>query len=311
MSLVCQFFAIIGLISIVKILFSIFSFIRFHFLSKSHLKKLLSNDSWAIITGATDGIGKEYALQLAAQGFNIVLVSRTLSKLKEVSETIENLGRKTKIIAIDFSKVTELEYSNFEKEIKDLSIRVLVNNVGLSNDYPDYFTETPLQRFKDIINININATVEVTKIVTPILIKEKKGLIINISSAAAVIPSPLLSVYGASKAFVDSWSLAIASELAPKGVRVECQVPFFVVSNMSKRRRATLDTPSPKTYVKSALSKIGHQYYYSPYIVHSIMLGLIQFAKEILPLSFFVKQNKKLHEDIRKRALKKQQTSTQ
>jgi 17beta-estradiol 17-dehydrogenase / very-long-chain 3-oxoacyl-CoA reductase len=116
-------------------------------------------------------------------------------------------------------------------------------------------------------------------------------LIVNLSSAAAIVPSPLLSVYSASKVYVDYFSQALAgssvplsssqpfflnhlsptAEYASSGIVVESQIPFFVVSNMSKRSRPTLFIPMPDTYVKAALSKIGNATAFCPYFWHALL----------------------------------------
>lgn len=97
--------------------------------------------SWAVVTGATDGIGKGFAQQLAKQGLNLVLVSRSLDKLTTVAREIEEkFDVKTKVVDIDFTVDRDAQ-SRLETETKDLNVGVLINNVGVSYDHPEYFLQ--------------------------------------------------------------------------------------------------------------------------------------------------------------------------
>lgn len=181
-----------------------------------------------VVTGATDGIGKSYAKQLAKQGLNIILVSRTQAKLESVAAeigkhfklkktclnekfvnkifkisllTIEKEYKvQTKMIAVDFSSGPEI-YEKIAKEIKGIGIGILVNNVGVSYAHPEYFLDVPNrdQTFDQIFSCNMVSVVNMTKIVLPIMIGNQKGIILNIASMSGTISQPLLTVYSASK----------------------------------------------------------------------------------------------------------------
>ncbi|KAM3964015.1 very-long-chain 3-oxoacyl-CoA reductase-B-like [Aphomia sociella] len=116
---------------------------------------------WALITGSTDGIGKEYARQLAAYGCNIVLVSRSTDRLRVTAQEIEKEFKvQTKIVQIDFTESEEI-YTKLSREIKDLEIGVLVNNVGVCYEYPEYFLELPDQLVSNLVKVNVVATMRV------------------------------------------------------------------------------------------------------------------------------------------------------
>ncbi|KLO10314.1 3-ketoacyl-CoA reductase [Schizopora paradoxa] len=231
------------------------------------LAKYASNnkEAWAVVTGATDGIGKEFAFQLAAAKYNIILVSRTQGRLDDTASEIgKRYGRSTRTIAVDFEFASDHDFNRIAQSINDLDIAILVNNVGRSHEMPVAFAETALNEQKAIIAINVNATLRVTSLVLNKMLARKRGLVLTLSSFAGVIPSPLLATYSGSKAFLQTWSDALQSELKGSGVDVECVSTYFVslnpenkVSNMSRIRRASMLIPMPEDYVSAVLRKIG------------------------------------------------------
>ncbi|NWZ17261.1 HSDL1 protein, partial [Agelaius phoeniceus] len=161
---------------------------------------------WAVVTGSTDGIGKAYAEELAKRGVNIILVSRSKEKLEAVSRSIsETYKVETDFIVADFSKGREL-YPAIEEALKDREIGILVNNVGIFQAYPDYFTNLSEDMLWDLIHVNIASATMMTHIVLPGMVKKKKGAIVNLSSASCCQPTPMVTVYGASKV---SWAVVL------------------------------------------------------------------------------------------------------
>ncbi|CAG2181025.1 unnamed protein product, partial [Oppiella nova] len=139
--------------------------------------------TWAVVTGCTDGIGLEYARQLASKGYNLLLISRNPNKLAKVGHEIESTYRcRCRVLTIDFS-LTDI-YDAIEKEFKrleemDEEIHVLVNNVSICypKERPEYFTEIPnLSQFiESIINVNINACTRLTALVLPRMVAKGRG----------------------------------------------------------------------------------------------------------------------------------------
>ena len=157
-----------------------------------------------MITGPTDGIGKAFAFQLARKGLNLVLVGRNPDKLKDVSDSIRTKYGNTQVknVVVDFAGDLDEGVGRIKEAIEGLDVGVLINNVGVSYPYARYFHEVDEQLLSNLIKVNVEGTTKVTHAVLPVMIKKKKGAIVNIGSGAAiVIPSdPLYAVYAATKA---------------------------------------------------------------------------------------------------------------
>lgn len=274
---------------------------------------------WAVVTGASDGLGKEYALQLAAKGLNIVLVSRTQSKLELLAADIESKYHvQTRVVAFDASSGKESNYDAVAGAIDGLPVTILINNVGQSHSIPVPFLETEKKELADIVEINNVFTLRVTQVVAPVIQKtvEKegkkvRGLILTMSSFGGLLPTPYLATYSGSKAFLQAWSAALAGELKPKGIDVEVVFLYLVTSAMSKVRRTSLTIPNPKQFVKATLASVGRRvgaqdrYATStPYWSHALMhFGIANTVGVYSKIAN--KLNLDMHKSIRVRALKK------
>ncbi|KAM4058952.1 short chain dehydrogenase [Hirsutella rhossiliensis] len=285
-------------------------------LSGVNLRKYGKAGSWAVVTGASDGLGKEFASQLAAKGFNLVLVSRTQSKLdslaKELEQKYTGKGLQVKTLAMDFSRDDDGDYERLGELVRGLDVAILINNVGQSHSIPVSFLETPTEELQNIITINCIGTLKVTQVVGPILKARKRGLILTMGSFAGWTPTPYLATYSGSKAFLQQWSNALASEMADDHVDVQLVLSHLVTTAMSKVRRPSLLVPTARGFVRSALGKVGLGGYqstpntYTPWWSHSFMLWLIENVPGVnSPVTIW--QNKKMHMDIRKRALRKRE----
>ncbi|XP_038642720.1 hydroxysteroid (20-beta) dehydrogenase 2 isoform X1 [Scyliorhinus canicula] len=234
--------------------------VRTYVLAKVWRKNLTSYGEWAVVTGATAGIGKAYANELARRGFNVVLISRSLEKLRATAEEIEQQhGKQTKIVQADFTCGAEI-YGPIEVALKDLDIGILVNNVGKSyKELPCYLLDVPdvEKAILDIMNCNVLSVLMMTRIILPHMLKRKKGIIINISSEAGTHPHPLITMYSSTKVFVDFFSRALNAEYKPNGIIIQCVLPLMVSTNLTHDMETNFFVRTADDYAQEALNTVG------------------------------------------------------
>ena len=188
----------------------------------------------ALITGASGGIGYELALHFARDRFDCILVARSRDKLDELAARLESEFRvKTLVVARDLSKPTAVDEIYEEVSAASMSIDVLVNNAG----FPVYgrFVDTDWQTELDMLQVNVVALTALTKLFVRGMVERRNGRILNLASTAAFVPGPLMAVYYASKAYVLSFSQALANELQGTGVTVTALAPGPTRTGFQKR----------------------------------------------------------------------------
>ena len=255
------------------------------------------------MTGATDGIGRAYGFELAKKGMNVVIISRTESKLQEVKKEIEAKykGIEVKYIVCDYSAFEVKARTAVEKELDGMEIGVLINNVGASYRYPRYFHELPREEIQHLLTMNIDSTVWMTEMVLKGMVQRKSGAIVNLSSAAGRVTQPLLAEYSAAKAFVEKFSTSINAEYASQGVTCQCQVPFFVATKLAKMRKS-LTVPTAKEYVDCGIKWVGYtDDIVSPFWIHAFCGWFFLNGPQSLTVQFFLSSMKA----TRKRGLAK------
>jgi len=232
-------------------------------------------------------------------------MARSVEKLKKVQTDIQKLYPKvqTKVVVVDFSDEDPSLYKKtIEPAFAGLDIGILVNNVGISYEHPMFFGELPQDRIDALVRLNIYTMTQMTKTVLPILEKRKRGgAIINVSSVAGILPSPLLAVYSASKSYIDFFSRSLSTEYKSKGIFVQSITPSLVVSKLSKVRKPSLTIPSAKAFVRAAVSTIGYDTETSGYWAHNLQTWVLTN----LPSRFTSSYLMNMHLSVRKRAQSK------
>lgn len=202
---------------------------------------MTNNDSnprnlYALVTGGTSGIGYELAKLFAHDGYNLILVARSTDRLQEVSDELRQVG--VDVIALE----KDLFQSNAAREIFDevsargLEVSVLVNDAGQGQH--GRFHEVPLERHLELVQLDVIALLSLTHLFLEKMVIRNEGKILNLASVVSKTPAPEFSVYAASKAFVLSFSEALAKELEDTDITVTALMPgrtdtdFFLKAGM-------------------------------------------------------------------------------
>ncbi|XP_062997570.1 inactive hydroxysteroid dehydrogenase-like protein 1 [Elgaria multicarinata webbii] len=284
--------AFIGAFYTVKTCFNVlngtYTLIRLHFIprlvSRADLVKLYGK--WAIVTGCTSGVGKSYAKELASRGVNIVLISLDKAKMEALAKEIADSYRvETAVIVADFSKGRGA-YPAIEKALAGKEIGILVNNAGVFYACPDYFTNLTEDKVWDLINVNIGAVNMMVHMVLPGMVQRKKGAIINVSSVFCCQPTPKITAYSASKAYLDHFSRALHYEYAPQGIFVQSLIPFYISTDVTKfsdaPSKSSYFAPSADEFAHHAITTLGISRRTTGYWPHSIMLMFGQYLPDWL-----------------------------
>ncbi|KAH8391144.1 hypothetical protein KR215_007810 [Drosophila sulfurigaster] len=219
--------------------------------------------SWAAVTGSSDGIGKEYAKELARHGINVVLIARNEAKLKAVANEIsmclaEESKVETKIIVADFTQGAEV-YEHIERELADIPIAIFVNNVGIG--FPGALCSLTKEHVEQLIDTNIVAVSQLSRyFIKRLRDSQIKGAIVNLGSVTENQPAPFGAVYAASKAYIRSFTLALGHEAARYGIHVQLLSPGFVVTKINNYSthimKGNLFAPSAEVYARSAVAQL-------------------------------------------------------
>jgi short-subunit dehydrogenase len=188
---------------------------------------------WALVTGASAGIGRELARQLAAAGANLVLTARRTDRLAQLAlELTANYRIHTETYPADLARPeTPREILRFTQQ-KNLPIEILINNAGFSK-YGEFF-RADSQRLLEMLQVNVTAVVSLTHLYLPAMAERRSGYVLIVSSTAAYQAVPYISTYAATKAFELLFAEGIAEEMRSYNVRVCCLCPGSTESEFHK-----------------------------------------------------------------------------
>ncbi|MDP9003299.1 MAG: SDR family oxidoreductase [Verrucomicrobiota bacterium] len=245
--------------------------------------------SSALITGASAGIGREFARQLAGRARSLILVARRQERLEALRDELANTHPRLNVSIRRADMSDERAVNDLVDWLEDqkLSIDLLVNNAGLGDVGP--FATSELQRVKEMLSVNMAALTVLTRLLLPGMIARKHGAILNVSSSASFLPMAGFAVYAATKAYVTSFSEAIRMELHGTGVTVTSLCPgpvhteFTQVAHRSdghpKKSGPEFTHVSVEDTVSAALNALTHdRALVIPGLVMKLAMGLVRLT---------------------------------
>ncbi|KAI7469478.1 hypothetical protein KC351_g13087 [Hortaea werneckii] len=278
----------IGSIWTARRLQDLISFVYFHFIRKSSLHRLKAPDAsgppWALITGASDGIGKGFAQELCHEGFNVILHGRNAQKLEVVRDELlkQYPQRSVEIFILDAASIAthhaDLE-AQLQKRFGHLNLRLLVNNVATTSSplFAPLTTRTSAE-----IALGIEGTAHfpasITRALLPHLHRHQPAAILNIGSGVSELPAPYLTFYSAAKAYNKVFSANLAAELRAEegwgGVEVLALLVGMVATNTPAVREPSFLVPSARRFAKCCLGFVGcGRRVVWPYWPHAVQFG--------------------------------------
>jgi uncharacterized protein len=215
----------------------------------------------ALITGASSGIGEKFAYQLAGRHYDLVLVARRRDRLHAVASKARDVGAgRTEIVAADLARAGAPLELQARLASESIEVDYLINNAGFGTT--GRFDRLSLEREVEEIELNVSALVALTRLFLPSMIERRQGTIINVASTAAFQPIPYMATYGATKAFVLSFTEAISVEVAGTGVRILALCPgpvrteFQAVAKNENALMPSFAYLDADTVVKQALAAV-------------------------------------------------------
>jgi len=249
-------------------------------------------DQWALVTGASSGIGAEFARQLAARGMHVILTARRTELMTELATELQTKhATRCEIISVDLSTPAGVTQLLDEIRRRGLTVQLLVNNAGFG--VVGEVDEADVSRLLELVRLNISAMVELTYRVLPEMLARRSGAIINLSSLSAFQPVAYMGVYAASKAFVLHFTEALAIELRHRKVSLLAVCPgvtrtsFFDVAGAPGwlQKHAS---QSPEEVVRRALKAVGTR---KMVIVPGWRNWLLTFVVRFIPRRRVVKES--------------------
>ncbi|KAG5467680.1 hypothetical protein GH5_01745 [Leishmania sp. Ghana 2012 LV757] len=301
------FLSIVGAVALSVALYKALRFVTINYLTTLNMKKRYgAAGDWAVVTGATEGIGYAMAVDLGRRGFNVCVIARTASKLHGVVEELKQLGVQGKAISFDFALATNEQYDEMFAELDKIDIAVLVNNVGVNYTYTNYFDEVDLETDLRLIKVNCESCVRMTKYAVPKMRAKRCGAIVMLSSVSAITPAPFLCTYAGTKAFNLSFGTGLHYELKEFGIDVLAVSPNTVVSKMtqglsSRKPRESFLMVNADHMAHQTLDKLGSVPQTAGHSNHAVLEAIAK----ALPIDYLSNKILETNKSIKHRAERK------
>jgi short-subunit dehydrogenase len=246
----------------------------------------------ALITGASAGIGREFARQLAGRAGSLVLVARRLDRLEALRDELTKKDPNLNVHCrgVDLSQSNEVDDLCAWLEREKITVDFLINNAGLG-DRGSFVTSDP-QRVREMLAVNIVALTTLTRALLPGMIEKRRGAILNVSSSAGFLPIRNLAVYAASKAYVTSFSEAVRGEVRKSGIVVTALCPGPVATEfdqVAQRSSSKRPYPNPgfayvavEDVVRAGLEAVKRD---KPLVVPGIVMKIAMLLVRLTPMA--------------------------
>ncbi len=250
------------------------------------------NDCTVLITGASSGIGREFALQLAPHAETLIIAARRLDRLDELKKEIAELVPEVNVLTYGVDLASESDTAQFLEWLDrhDLQVDLLINNAGVGDHGP--FADGSWERIEQMLAVNIAALTRLTHGLLPTMIRHNEGAILNVSSVASLLPVPYLTVYAATKAYVTSFSEGLRAELRGTGVSVTALCPGPVPTEFGQQATRTgeneqfdMGTPGLLSVEAAEVARAGLLAVAGnrPRVVPGVAMCLVALALAIIP----------------------------
>lgn len=283
--------------------------LRFHLHSSKLQRYKHGSESWALVTGASDGIGLAFVNELANRGFNVILHGRNEEKMKKVlAETqAKHPTTKFKLLVLNSTTPAGPEFDQTVlSAVKGVHLTVVIHNVAgsgkptMSMPLFDDFSASDIDGW---IDVNVRFQTHMTRLLLPILTQNKPALMIYISSAVTVTTAPWVSLYTAAKQYIEGLARCIKLEMKMNKTDVEVMsLTVGMVATASSGRReedANFTMPTTRDFVNSALAKVGWgEAKVTPYFGHGVMFSLVTSLPVWLQDSMMISMSRKAQEQI-------------
>ncbi|QTA38127.1 SDR family oxidoreductase [Thermosipho ferrireducens] len=245
----------------------------------------LKDFSWALVTGASSGIGEEFAFQLAQKKINLIIHGRNVERLEKIKEELSARGIMVRYFSADFSSKGGVESLIDFVERENIDVDLLINNAGFGH-YGEFLSHDILF-YKKMIETNIVALTELTYYFASKFVEKRRGGIINVASVAGYLPLPRFSVYAATKAFVYNFSMALWAELSKYNVHVLCLSPGTTKTRFFERINKTNVNGMPvEKVVRTALEAFEKD---KPSVIPGFLNKLFVFTESLIPKKHLTK----------------------
>lgn len=248
---------------------------------------------WAVISGATDGIGLAMAKELARRGHSIVAIGRSEKKLANTKKSLEQVNNVGEVVTVKID-LSDASVENFEKirpqiDPENRNIGILINNAGVTFTTLSRFYNLDMEVMRTQVNVNILAMLHLTRMILPGMVARRRGLILNVSSLLGSMPAPFLGLYGPSKTFIDSFSKQLRLEYSSYPIDIINLKPGAINTKLFTKTSKVVPSslvPTAEEFAESALNAVSTGYHsFGGYWIHGLHLVIARFLKSIGVLS--------------------------